>query len=73
MSKAPVLDLLLHELALAAPAGYAVGLHIRYVSPMIMVNTYPDPWQEVYTSKLYGCATRHWPGVSATLALEALE
>lgn len=37
-----------------APAGYAVGLHIRYVSPMIMVNTYPDSWQEVYTAKLYG-------------------
>jgi LuxR family transcriptional regulator, quorum-sensing system regulator SdiA len=54
MSKAPVLDLLLHELALAAPAGYAVGLHIRYVSPLIMVNTYPDAWQEVYTAKLYG-------------------
>jgi hypothetical protein len=31
-----------------------VGLHIRYVSPLIMVNTYPDAWQEVYTSKLYG-------------------
>ncbi|KPQ18084.1 MAG: LuxR family transcriptional regulator [Rhodobacteraceae bacterium HLUCCO18] len=54
MSKAPVLDLLLHELALAAPAGYAVGLHIRYVSPLIMVNTYPDAWMEVYTAKLYG-------------------
>ncbi|MBF9044944.1 LuxR family transcriptional regulator [Rhodobacterales bacterium HKCCE4037] len=54
MTKAPVLDLLLHELSLAAPAGFAVGLHIRYVSPLIMVNTYPDSWQEVYTSKLYG-------------------
>lgn len=54
MSKAPVLDLLLHELSLAAPSGFAVGLHIRYVSPLIMVNTYPDAWQEVYTAKLYG-------------------
>lgn len=54
MSKAPVLDILLHELSLAAPAGFAVGLHIRYVSPLIMVNTYPDAWQEVYTAKLYG-------------------
>ena len=26
MSKAPVLDLLLHELSLAAPAGFAAGL-----------------------------------------------
>ena len=54
MSKAPVIDLLLHDLSLMAPAGYAVGLHIRYVSPMIMVNTYPDSWQEVYTAKVYG-------------------
>lgn len=54
MSKSPVLDLLLHDLSLTAPAGFAVGLHIRYVSPLIMVNTYPDAWQEVYTAKLYG-------------------
>lgn len=54
MSKAPVLELMLHELSLFAPAGYAVGLHIRYVSPLIMVNTYPDAWQEIYTAKLYG-------------------
>lgn len=54
MSKAPVIDLLLHELALLAPAGFAVGLHIRYVSPLIMVNTYPEDWQEVYTAKVYG-------------------
>ena len=54
MSKSPVIDLLLHEMALAAPAGFAIGLHIRYVSPLIMVNTYPDAWQEVYTAKVYG-------------------
>jgi LuxR family transcriptional regulator len=41
VSKVPVIDLLLHEMALAAPSGFAVGLHIRYVSPLIMVNTYP--------------------------------
>lgn len=54
MTKAPVIDLLIHEMSLAAPGGFAVGLHIRYVSPLIMVNTYPDAWQEVYTAKLYG-------------------
>lgn len=54
MSKAPVLDLLLHDLSLAAPAGFAIGLHIRYVAPLIMVNTYPDAWQAVYTAKVYG-------------------
>ncbi|WP_367383468.1 autoinducer binding domain-containing protein [Roseobacter sp. HKCCD8291] len=54
MSKTPALDLLLHELSLATPGGYAVGLHIRYVSPLIMVNTYPEEWQEIYTAKVYG-------------------
>ena len=54
MSKVSVIELLLNEMALSAPAGFAVGLHIRYVSPLIMVNTYPEAWQEVYTAKLYG-------------------
>ncbi|MBF9035780.1 LuxR family transcriptional regulator [Rhodobacterales bacterium HKCCE2091] len=54
MSKTPALDLLLHELSLLTPGGYAVGLHIRYVSPLIVVNTYPQKWQEVYTAKVYG-------------------
>ena len=54
MSKVPVIELLLNEMAIAAPAGFAVGLHIRYVSPLIMVNTYPEAWQEVYTAKVYG-------------------
>ena len=54
MSKTPALDLLFHELGLACPGGFAIGLHIRYVSPLIMVNTYPEEWQEIYTSKVYG-------------------
>ncbi|MBF9028821.1 LuxR family transcriptional regulator [Rhodobacterales bacterium HKCCE3408] len=54
MSKTPALDLLLHKLAQLTPGGYAVGLHIRYVSPLIVVNTYPAKWQEVYTAKVYG-------------------
>ncbi|MEL6954118.1 MAG: autoinducer binding domain-containing protein [Pseudomonadota bacterium] len=54
MSKTPALDLLLHDLSLRTPGGYAVGLHIRYVSPLIVVNEYPREWQEVYTAKVYG-------------------
>lgn len=54
MSKTPALDLLLHELSLACPGGFAVGLHIRFLSPLIMVNTYPEEWQEIYTAKVYG-------------------
>jgi len=44
LSKALVIYLLRNKLALLAPAGFAVGLHIRYVSPLIMVNTYPEDW-----------------------------
>jgi LuxR family transcriptional regulator len=54
VSKYPVIDLLLRDLSVTAPAGFAVGLHIRYVSPLIMVNTYPEAWQELYTARLYG-------------------
>lgn len=54
MSKAPVLDLLLHELSLITPGGYAVGLHIRYAAPLILMNTYPEAWQDIYTAKVYG-------------------
>ena len=54
MSKTPALVLLLHDLSLRTPGGDAVGLHIRYVSPLIVVNEYPREWQEVYTAKVYG-------------------
>lgn len=31
-----------------------MGLHIRFVSPLIVVNTYSTKWQEVYNAKVYG-------------------
>jgi LuxR family transcriptional regulator len=54
MSKTPALDILLHELSLISPGGYVIGLHIRYVAPLMIVNTYPEEWQDVYTKKVYG-------------------
>lgn len=36
-----------------APEGYALGLHIRFASAHIMVQTYDPVWIELYTSRGY--------------------
>lgn len=53
MAKAIGLDLGLAKLTELAPAGYALGLHIRFASAQIMVNTYDPRWVEIYTSRGY--------------------
>lgn len=47
------LDLDLHELSLLAPSGYFVGLHIRFTSPMMTLQTYPTAWTDHYTAQAY--------------------
>lgn len=47
------LDLGLSRLNKLAPAGYALGLHIRFASAHIMIQTYDPKWIEVYTSNGY--------------------
>jgi len=42
-------DLELHRLTLLAPAGYFVGLHIRFTSPLITFQTYDRAWIDHYT------------------------
>jgi LuxR family transcriptional regulator len=32
-----------------APAGFALGLHVRYTTPTYMFQTYPRPWLEEYS------------------------
>lgn len=54
MSKSTGLDLILHELGLAAPTGYAIGLHIRFAAPMMTFQTYDPRWVERYTEQGYG-------------------
>lgn len=53
MSKATTLDQGLTRLRELAPAGYALGLHIRFASAQIMVQTYDPRWIEIYTSRGY--------------------
>ncbi len=49
----PTLDPILHSLALMAPAGYFIGLHIRYASPLMQFSNYNQDWLDNYTEKAY--------------------
>ncbi len=53
MARAAGLDLGLNKLSELAPAGYALGLHIRFASAQIMINTYDPRWIEIYTNQGY--------------------
>lgn len=50
---APEADLLttLGDLIEVSPAGFAVGLHIRFTTPTFMFQTYPREWVEEYSRK----------------------
>lgn len=41
------------ELGDLAPQGYAVGLHIRFASPMIYHSRYPEEWVAYYNENSY--------------------
>jgi LuxR family transcriptional regulator len=43
----------LDELRLSAPAGYFIGLHIRFTSPLMIYQTYDQRWVEHYTANAY--------------------
>ncbi len=47
------LDLELHRLSLLAPAGYFVGLHIRFTAPLFTFQTYDQRWLDHYTENGY--------------------
>lgn len=53
MSLRSGLELQLHRLSLLAPAGYFIGLHIRYASPLMQFSTYNQDWLDHYTEKAY--------------------
>jgi LuxR family transcriptional regulator, quorum-sensing system regulator SdiA len=46
----------------AGPAGFAIGLHLTYLSPRYMFHAYPSKWQETYARKGYVTLdpTVHW-------------
>ncbi|MCU0800463.1 MAG: autoinducer binding domain-containing protein [Rhodobacteraceae bacterium] len=47
------LDGALHKIGLLSPAGYSVGLHIRFTSPLMMFQTYDQAWLDHYTERGY--------------------
>jgi LuxR family transcriptional regulator, quorum-sensing system regulator SdiA len=47
------LDAELHQMGLMAPAGYSIGLHIRFTSPLMMFQTYDQAWLDHYTERGY--------------------
>lgn len=53
MSATNELNRLLKALSREAPRGYAVGLHIRFASPLISAHTYPEAWLRHYTENAY--------------------
>jgi len=53
MTRTKGLEFGLAKLSELAPAGYALGLHIRFASAQIMVQTYDPRWIEVYTNRGY--------------------
>ncbi|WP_149140239.1 autoinducer binding domain-containing protein [Gemmobacter caeruleus] len=53
MSALQNLDKDLRHLARLSPAGYFVGLHIRFTSPLMTFQTYPQAWTDHYTERGY--------------------
>ncbi len=41
------------ELEQLAPQGYAVGLHIRFATPLVYYSKYPPKWVEYYNANSY--------------------
>lgn len=53
MSGTSAIEPVLEELTKLAPAGYFVGLHIRFASPLLTFQTYARRWQDHYTEQAY--------------------
>lgn len=49
MSVKTGIDIELHQLTLMAPAGYFLGLHIRFTAPLMTFQTYDQAWLDHYT------------------------
>lgn len=48
-----VIENLLADLAVMAPGGYYIGVHIRVAAPLMTFNTYPQPWIDHYTQQAF--------------------
>ncbi len=53
MSATEDIDRELEKLSNLAPSGYSLGLHIRFAAPLMVFQTYPPAWIDIYTSSGY--------------------
>lgn len=53
MANKLALDWVLRELDGYSPAGYFLGLHIRFVAPLLSYQTYTQEWADHYTQQGY--------------------
>lgn len=53
MGRNQIIDDLLVELGDQAPAGYILGLHLRFAAPLLMFQTFDQKWIERYTQQAY--------------------
>lgn len=53
MSQSKRLTELYEELNQLAPEGFAVGLHIRFATPLVYYSRYPAKWVEYYNANSY--------------------
>ncbi|SHI90188.1 autoinducer binding domain-containing protein [Wenxinia saemankumensis] len=44
----------LRDLVRIAPAGFAIGLHVRFASVRFMLQSYPRAWIDEYSARGYG-------------------
>ncbi len=51
MSVKSILDFELSQLVYLAPAGYHLGLHIRFTTPLMVRQAYDNDWVERYTER----------------------
>lgn len=47
------IDYELKKLSMIAPAGYFIGVHIRYAAPLMQFSTYCQDWLDHYTEQGY--------------------
>lgn len=53
MSLTSGIDLQLHALTRLASRGYLIALHIRFATPMLTFQSYPQSWIDHYTERAY--------------------
>ena len=62
MKPAEIVEQILNTLAQAAPTGFAIGLHVRFITSRFLFQTYRRTWMEEYSRRglILLDPTVHW-------------